>query len=81
MTIMLDLLEMDDAGVSCWICFECLKALLPKLVLVNNLWIGDVPSVLSVLTIPEQLLIACHFPRCYIFKLFPRNYDVHILAD
>jgi hypothetical protein len=85
MTIMWDFLEMDDAGVSYWICFKCLRALehqmLPKLVLANNLWIGDVLSVLSVLMIPEQLLIARHFPQCYIFKLFPCNYDAHILAN
>ena len=31
---------------------------MPKYALANNLWIGDVPSVLASLTIPEQLLIA-----------------------
>jgi hypothetical protein len=36
------------------------------------------PLQLTRLTIPEQLLITQHYPRCYIFKLFPRDYDSHI---
>lgn len=83
--ILRHLLEIDESGVHCWMCFDCLRALerrtLPKFSLANNLWIGDVPSVLSALTIPEQLLIARHYPRCYVFKLFPRDYDAHIPPD
>ena len=63
-------------------CFECIHPLerhtLPKLSLANNLWIGDIPSVLTGLTIPKQLLIAQHSPHCYIFKLFPRDVDAHV---
>lgn len=77
--------ERDEGGVSCWMCFECIRALqrrvMPKFALANNLWIGDVPYQLGSLTIPEQLLIARHYPRCYIFKLFPRDVDVHISPD
>ena len=83
--ILRDLLEIDEGGVSCWMCFDCVRALeqhmLPKFALANNLWIGNVPSELMGLMIPEQLLIARHYPRCYIFKLFPRDIDTHVLID
>ena len=79
------LLERNEAGVGCWMCFECIRPLerrtLPKLSLANNLWLGETPSVLTGLTIPEQLLIARHYPRCYIFKLYPRDVDSHIPLD
>ena len=79
------LLERNEAGVGCWMCFECIRPFerrtLPKLSLANNLWIGETPSVLTGLTIPEQLLIARHYPRCYIFKLYPRDVDSHIPLD
>ena len=51
---------------------------IPKLALANNLWIDDIPQELTGLTIPEQLLVACHYPCCYIFKLFPLDADVHV---
>jgi hypothetical protein len=60
-----------------WICLECenmlVKKKLPPLALANDLWIGQVPVELSALTIPEQLMIARHYPRCYVFKLYPRE--------
>lgn len=61
------------------ICRECLgdltktSPLPPKLSLANNLWIGAVPTELSTLTFPEQLLIAHLYPRVYVFKLFPKS--------
>lgn len=61
------------------ICRECLgdlkktSSLPPKLSLANNLWIGAVPTELSTLTFPEQLLIAHLYPRVYVFKLFPKS--------
>ena len=83
--ILCDFLEIEDGGVCCWMCYECLRPLerrtMPKLSLANNLWIGDVPSQLMELTIPEQLLIARHYPHCYIFKFFPRDMDVHLPLD
>jgi hypothetical protein len=83
--ILRHLLEIDDTGITCWICWDCLRDLerkmLPKLSLANNLWIGDIPDELSNLTIPEQLLIARYYPRCYIFKLFPRDIDTRIPLD
>ena len=66
MLVLLDLLWRSEGGVNAWICFECLQALerhmMPKFALANNLWIGNTPSILSALTIPEQLLIARHYP-------------------
>jgi hypothetical protein len=66
-----------EAGQPVWICLECKLALqkekLPRLSLANHMWIGDVPSELAALTIPEQLVIARHYPRCYVFKLYPRD--------
>jgi hypothetical protein len=80
--ILRHLLEEDERGVCCWMCFDCLRSLergvVPKGTVANNLWIGDVPSQLAGLTIPEQLLIVHYYPRCYIFKLFPHNHDSHI---
>lgn len=59
-----------------WICNECHRSLiadrLPKLALANNMWIGPVPPQLAMLTLPEELLISRHFPRCYVVKLHPR---------
>jgi len=60
-----------------WVCHQCTHALrlgrLPKLALNNDLWIGETPHVLRVLTFVELLLIARHYPRCYVFKLYPRE--------
>ncbi|KAF8123281.1 hypothetical protein EV363DRAFT_1088543, partial [Boletus edulis] len=75
-----DCITGEDAGAEGWLCNECLRALkantTPKLALANNMWIGEVPHELAVLTLPEQLLIARHYPRCYVVKLYPR--DGHI---
>ncbi|KAF8510321.1 hypothetical protein JB92DRAFT_2728314, partial [Gautieria morchelliformis] len=49
------------------------KNKVPALALANKMWIGNVPLKLCRLTIPEQLLIAFHYPRCFVFKLFPKN--------
>ena len=54
---------------------------MPRFALANNLWIGNVPTELTGLTVPEQLLIARHYPCCYFFKLFPRDMDTHVLFD
>lgn len=63
------------ANSSCDICSSCLGALqkdrLPKLALSNQIWIGNVPSVLRILSLPERLLVSRHLPAAYIVKLFP----------
>jgi hypothetical protein len=48
--------------------------MLSKLALANNLIIGEILYELKALTVPE-LLIACHYPCCYIFKLYSCDYD------
>lgn len=60
-----------------WICDVCLKTLKagvrPKLALANNMWIGSVPDELCNLTVPEQMLIALHYPKAFVYKLFTRD--------
>ncbi|KAF8256534.1 hypothetical protein EI94DRAFT_1793103 [Lactarius quietus] len=41
--------------------------------LANGMWIGDVPLELKMLTLPERVLIARHFPAAYIVKLYPKK--------
>jgi hypothetical protein len=57
------------------ICHECLSSLrkgrVPRLALANGMWVGDVPFELTVLTLPERILIGRHFPAAHIVKLFP----------
>jgi hypothetical protein len=68
-----------DKGLMVNVCRQCLLALQsssgkpPMFSLTNNMWIGDVPSVLSSLTFPEQLLVSLVYPRVYVFKLYPKK--------
>ena len=66
-----------DASGKGWVCNECRRALqagkLPKLALNNNMWLGDPPLALRKLTFAETLLIARHYSRCYVFKLYPKD--------
>ena len=62
------------------VCQQCLNSLTkakpdlpPSLSLANNMWIGAIPTELSSLTFPEQLLIAHLYPRVYVFKLYPKQ--------
>jgi hypothetical protein len=65
------------AGPEGAVCKECISHLargqLPRMALANGMWIGDIPFELSVLTLPEQILIARHFPAANIVKLFPQK--------
>ena len=66
----------DSAGNSCAsICLSCLASLrkgnVPSFSLANRMWVGDVPLVLSILTLPERVLVARFFPAAYIVKLYP----------
>ena len=59
-------------------CSTCLDDLLkkdvpPRFALENNLWIGQVPWQIQVLSFPEQLLISFVYPRVFVFKLFPKK--------
>ncbi|KIK91578.1 hypothetical protein PAXRUDRAFT_149188 [Paxillus rubicundulus Ve08.2h10] len=46
---------------------------LPSSALANNMWIGEVPEELGMLTLPERLLVARYYPAAYIIKLFPKQ--------
>ena len=37
------------------------------------MWLGEPPLVLRKLTFVETLLIARHYARCYVFKLYPKD--------
>ena len=37
------------------------------------MWLGDPPLALHKLTFVESLLIARHYTRCYVFKLYPKD--------
>lgn len=64
----------EAEGFCCKMCHDSLEAnRVPRLSLANGMWIGAVPTELKDLTIPEQMLIALHFPRCFIFKLFAKE--------
>lgn len=58
-----------------WVCSKCYWSLQgdSKFALTNNMWIGPILHQLAVLTLPKELLILCHFARCYIFKLYPKD--------
>jgi hypothetical protein len=58
---------------SCYGGLQRKKDVPPIFSLANNLWIRDIPDVLSCLTLPEQLLISHLYPRVYVFKLYPKN--------
>jgi len=62
------------------VCLECLMNLkknrLPRQALANNMWVGEVPFELAVLTLPERVLIARNFPAAHIVKLFPLSKGV-----
>lgn len=59
------------------ICMECDQQLqkenVPSLSLANGMWLGDIPLELSILSLPERLLIAKYFPAAYIVKLYPKK--------
>jgi len=59
------------------ICAGCMchlwKQSTPPESLANGMWIGPIPHELSVLTLPERLLVARYFPAAYIVKLFPKQ--------
>ena len=72
---------LEPAGINAagmaTICNQCnhklTKNSLPPLSLANNMWIGEIPWVLKVLSLPERLLIAKYYPVAYIVKLYPKD--------
>ena len=72
----------DSRGQSqATVCRSCLSSLnrnkTPPLSLSNGMWIGDVPSVLHILTLLERILVARFFPAAYIVKLYPAKKGAH----
>ena len=60
--------SLDIAGHSrATVCWPCLSSLnrkkTPALSLANGLWVGDIPIVLHILTLPEHVLVARFFLR------------------
>ncbi|SJL16801.1 uncharacterized protein ARMOST_20330 [Armillaria ostoyae] len=55
------------------VCLQCLKDIkqdvVPKFSLANGLYLGDIPTELSDLTIIEESMIALCRSKCYIFQL------------
>ncbi|KAF7313012.1 ATP-dependent DNA helicase [Mycena kentingensis (nom. inval.)] len=60
-----------------FICRQCKAAIdrgkTPVLSLANNMWIGEIPFELRVLTLPERLLISLNFPAAFIVKLYSKD--------
>jgi hypothetical protein len=68
----------SDGCESGYICEQCWRGLVdhrkfPRFALANNLWIGEIPFELQVLTMAEKLLISLYYPSAYIIKLFPKE--------
>ncbi|KAG1726296.1 hypothetical protein EDB19DRAFT_1616554, partial [Suillus lakei] len=58
-------------GCFCKPCFNDIKAKkTPTYSLANNLWAGEIPDDLAMLTLPECVLIALSYPAAYIVKLY-----------
>ena len=57
----------------CRICEKChaapLKKSIPNFAAANNMWLGDIPTELQGLTIPEQMLISLYRHNSRIIKL------------
>ncbi|CAF1499018.1 unnamed protein product, partial [Adineta ricciae] len=63
----------DNEIAMCSICQNCSHALskdkIPKFSAANNMWLGDIPTQLQGLTIPEQKLISLHRHNSCVIKL------------
>ncbi|KAF8138854.1 hypothetical protein EV363DRAFT_1153897 [Boletus edulis] len=56
---------------SCW--EDVVIGKVPSTALANNLWIGNVPQELAILSLTERVLVARYHPRAQIVKLYPRS--------
>ena len=69
--------DSEKNGPCAHVCGTCASALrrekIPTVALANGMWIGDIPLVLEVLTLPERILVARFFPAAYIVKLYPQK--------
>ncbi|KAH7874569.1 uncharacterized protein C8R40DRAFT_290269 [Lentinula edodes] len=59
------------------ICCECLTQLAnskrPVLSLANNMWVGEVPFELKILSLPEVILVSRYLAAAYVVKLYPKK--------
>ena len=59
------------------LCNSCVQSLqqgiVPRMSLANDMWIGDIPFELEILTLAEKMLLARYFPVAYVVKLFPKK--------
>ncbi|KAK0243351.1 hypothetical protein EDD85DRAFT_761524 [Armillaria nabsnona] len=64
----------DGSGYVCSECLHCLEAQrVPSLALANNMWIGQLPLELSILSLAEQILVARYLPCVYLVKMYPKS--------
>ncbi|KAJ3914648.1 hypothetical protein F5877DRAFT_24, partial [Lentinula edodes] len=67
------------------ICCECLAQLgnnkRPQLSLANNMWIGEVPFELSILSLPEVILVSGFLAAAYVVKLYPKKRSMKWVAS
>lgn len=58
-------------------CLTCMHSLssgkCPPLALSNNMWLGEVPFELHILTLCERILVSRFFSAAYIIKLYPKS--------
>jgi hypothetical protein len=78
-------IQVNDEGArvarTCAPCTSSLqKKKMPAMSLANGMWIGDVPLELKILTLPERILVAHHFPAAYIVKLYPKKKGARMWA-
>ncbi|KAJ3858820.1 hypothetical protein EV359DRAFT_68694, partial [Lentinula novae-zelandiae] len=63
-------------GYACTSCLQNLSAKMPKrlaLALANNLWLGEIPFELQILSLCECILVSRFYTVAYIVKLFPKS--------
>lgn len=59
------------------VCLDCISDLLqakrPQLSLANNMWIGETPFKLYILTLPELILVSRFHAAAYVVKMYPKK--------
>ncbi|KAJ8517278.1 hypothetical protein ONZ45_g5520 [Pleurotus djamor] len=53
----------------------------PKFGLANGLWLGEVPDVLKMLTLPERILLSPYLSAAYVVKLYPKANAAYLNPD
>ena len=67
-------MQSNGEGRICTNCLSCLqKNKRPPFALSNGMWVGEMPLELSVLTLPERILVARYYSAAYVVKLYPKK--------